>query len=438
MTMHDIICLLGNDGCGKSSLCELINSRNDRIVGIERSNGLGVNYGIDPSIVDKLTLEYLFDHENFNKIILPDQTSNQERIYWILLDCQVDTILKRISSRPKKDIWESRKALHYFQQRFRHLGAHFGIPLIDTTHQTLEQVYNEILNLIQNHSNYYQYYRQIGTQILNYDLIQEYDLENKLSKLMNTNDFDQITNLPEYAHEFVDIHQQPLYIRWYINNHSIEINQEKNILQIGDYQLPITGAIFRLITEGESKKIYRDISGNPLTKNLVFIVLKSTIYSHSMQITGEITNLGSIRACGSQIFLEMMWRNDLKHAYRSINSHGIIISDFIDKISPIEIIVKRYCEGTDKNSFYEILDHENIVLPNTNGEYRTGPYVRLDWRNPNHVSPKTKKALNYNPYYYLYERIVGKEEFFHRILTNQQYALPVRKSVSGLCRSVYF
>jgi hypothetical protein len=58
--------------------------------------------------------------------------------------------------------------------------------LIDTTHQTLEQVYNEILN---------------------YDLIQEYDLENKLSKLINTNDFDQITNLPEYAHEFIDINQ---------------------------------------------------------------------------------------------------------------------------------------------------------------------------------------------------------------------------------------
>jgi hypothetical protein len=43
-----------------------------------------------------------------------------------------------------------------------------------------------------------------------------------------------------------------------------------------------------------------------------------------MQITGEITNLGSIRACGSQIFLEMMWRNDLKHAYRSIKLSVIL------------------------------------------------------------------------------------------------------------------
>jgi broad-specificity NMP kinase len=427
MVKREIICLLGNDGCGKSSLCELINSKNDTLIAIERSNGLGVEHGIDPSIVDKLTLEYTFDNDNFNKIILPDETVNQEKIYWIILDCQVDIILKRIQSRSKKDIWETRKALDYYQQRFRHLSAHFGIPFIDTTHQTLQQVYNQILDIVRKYSNYYQYYRQIGTQILNYSLIQQYDIENKLYEIINSYDFDKITNLPEYAQEFDNMDKKKLYIRWYLNNNSFEIDQQRNILKIGEYQLTITGTIFRLITEGESKKIYRDISGNPFTKTLVFIILKSTIYSHSMQITGEINNLGSIRACGSQIFLEMMWRNDLKHSYHSINSNGIIISDYIDKISSIEIIVKRYCEGTDKHSFYEILENENIVLTNSNGEYITGPYVRFDWRNPNHISPKTKKALTKNPYYYIYEQAVGKEEFFDKILTNKQYAVPVRE-----------
>ncbi|CAF1669672.1 unnamed protein product, partial [Didymodactylos carnosus] len=98
-----------------------------------------VEYGIDLSIVDKLTLEYTFDEKNFNKITLPDQTVNEEQIYWIMLDCDVDTILKRIQSRPTSDIWETRKALSYFQQRFRNLSAHFGIPYIDTTQRTLEQ-----------------------------------------------------------------------------------------------------------------------------------------------------------------------------------------------------------------------------------------------------------------------------------------------------------
>jgi broad-specificity NMP kinase len=292
MIKHEIICLLGNNGCGKSSICQLINLNNDTIIAIERSNELGAKFGIDPNIIDKLTLEYVFDEENFNKITLPNQTMNEEKIYWIILDCEVDTILKRIQTRTTKNIWETQKALNYFQQRFRHLSGHFGIPFIDTTHQTLEQVYNYIIDIVKKYSNYYQYYRQIGTQILNYDLIQQYDIENKLYKIINTYDFDQITNLPEYAHEFHNIDKRKLYIRWYINKNSFEIDQQKHILKIGDYELPITGTIFQLIIEGESKKVYKDISENPFTKNLVIIVLKSTIYSHSMQITGEINNLG--------------------------------------------------------------------------------------------------------------------------------------------------
>jgi broad-specificity NMP kinase len=299
MATCDIICLLGNDGFGKSSICELINSKqhdfnNNSIIAIERSNGLGEKYGIDPSIIDKLTLEYTFDEENFNKILLPDQTVNKQKIYWIILDCEIDTILKRIQSRPKRDIWETRKALHYFQQRFRHLSAHFGIPSIDTTKQSLEQVSHRVLDIIRNYSTYYRYYRQIGTQILNYNIIQEYDIENQLYRMINAYDFNQITDLPEYTQEFDNVDQRKLYVRWYVNNNSLEIDHRNNILTIGDYKLPVKGVVFRLITEGESKKVYRDISGNPFTKNLAFIVLKSTIYSHSMQITGEINNLGKI------------------------------------------------------------------------------------------------------------------------------------------------
>jgi hypothetical protein len=144
--------------------------------------------------------------------------------------------------------------------------------------------------------------------------------------------------------------------------------------------------------------------------------------------TSDCSNIsGSIRACGSQIFLEMMWRNGLKHSYRSINANGIIVSDFVDEISPVEIIVKRYCEGTDKHSFYDILENRQIVLPHHNGEYICGPYVRFDWRNPNHISPTTRKCLNRNPYYYIYEHAVGKEVFFNTILTNKQYAIAVKR-----------
>lgn len=124
-----------------------------------------------------------------------------------------------------------------------------------------------------------------------------------------------------------------------------------------------------------------------------------------------------------------MWRNDIKHSYHSINNSGIIISDFVYDIPPVEIVVKRFCEGTDKHSFYQILNYQNILQINNDYEYLSGPYVRFDWRNPNHISPNTKEALNNNPFYYLYEQSIGKEAFFEKLLSNKQYSIPVRSFI---------
>ena len=79
----------------------------------------------------------------------------------------------------------------------------------------------------------------------------------------------------------------------------------------------------------------------------------------------------------------MMNRNGLFHSYYSINSNGIICSKLLSNLPPVEIVVKKYCEGTDKHSFYKMIGMNEIVLPT--GEYKCGPYVRFDWRNPNHI-----------------------------------------------------
>jgi hypothetical protein len=87
----------------------------------------------------------------------------------------------------------------------------------------------------------------------------------------------------------------------------------------------------------------------------IWILLKSTIYSHTKQHTGEIANLGKVRAVGSTLFLEMLRRNNLKHAYIAINKEGIILSRKIDT-NNIEIVFKREFVGTDKHS-YNLLDN---------------------------------------------------------------------------------
>lgn len=163
-----------------------------------------------------------------------------------------------------------------------------------------------------------------------------------------------------------------------------------------------------LIVEGESKKVY-SIKDDP---DHCYIVLKNTIYSHSKQSTGEISGLGEIRGAGTRYFLEIMNRNELNHAYVAVNNNGVIYSRMMKNINPLEIVVKEYCEGTDKHSYYGFKDH----YTDSDGRYVNGPYVRFDWRNPNHLDDNGVDVRESIPEYYKLEQELGKEEFFKKYL----------------------
>ena len=87
----------------------------------------------------------------------------------------------------------------------------------------------------------------------------------------------------------------------------------------------------------------------------VWIILKSTIYSHTHQHTGEINHLGEIRARGSNLFLEMLRRNNLHHAYIAVNAEGVIFSRKIN-VNMLEVVFKKECVGTDKHSYYGLTE----------------------------------------------------------------------------------
>lgn len=169
----------------------------------------------------------------------------------------------------------------------------------------------------------------------------------------------------------------------------------------------------RLVGEGESKQIYK--VETPLTRYFddhVLVFLKPTIYSHSKQATAEITGLSAIRAAGSRLFLEMLQRAGISHTYEGLNAHGLIWARGIE-ITQIETVYKELCVGTDKHSFFGMVTDHNITLPT--GQYKRGPYVRFDWRNPNH----TYKGINpaTHPFYHLMEASVGKAVFYDSYLT---------------------
>ena len=164
---------------------------------------------------------------------------------------------------------------------------------------------------------------------------------------------------------------------------------------------------FHLLVEGESKKVFTKDDDK-----YCYIILKNTIYSHSMQSTGVIEDLGAIRGEGSRYFLEMMNRNCIKHSYICINNFGVICSEFIENINPLEVVVKEYCEGTDKHSYYKYRDN----FTHSDGKYKHGPYVRFDWRNPNHLTEHGIDVREAIPNYYKEEEKIGKLPFFEKYL----------------------
>jgi len=420
--MQAVFVICGNDGTGKSTTVELLNSRLDgQAVAIERNSK--EKFGIDPSLIDDLTLINVFEDRDveFTKFVLIN--GEEVPVYWAILDAPIDVLDERLDRRDYRDKWESRKSLFYFRKRFRELSAHFGIPIIDTHQNDPEKVVQLVIEL----PKWYQEIQSFALRNMTVDNVHGLDIE----KHVMDEHLPKFEDIDDFIDEFFDPNNELVQklvennpglrkklLRRYFVNGEIKIC-DGNITIIRKSTgllLRNKGSLLHLIAEGESKQVYRIITENPYLKDVAIIILKPTIYSHSKQATGIIEGLSEIRARGTQIFLEMMWRNDLNHSYRSINNHGVILSDYIPDVPITEIVVKKYCEGTDKHSYYGMKQSNRVVLET--GEYKFGPYVRFDWRNPNHVHNVSRKSPSENPYYYVVEEFLGKEEFFEQFLAS--------------------
>lgn len=137
-----------------------------------------------------------------------------------------------------------------------------------------------------------------------------------------------------------------------------------------------------LVVEGESK-IVRDAGDG-----LCVIKFKPTIYSFTANRAGVIEGSDKLRLQASKIFLEVLRKAGIKHAYREVGEN-FILADLIRNPPPIEVIVKMYHSGTSKHRY-----HGMAGTPiRANHPYWAGqtfepdggypsPLVRFDWRNP--------------------------------------------------------
>lgn len=287
------------------------------------------------------------------------------------------------------------------------LAAFYGLPIVNTRKKGIDETVSDIVALSRN-PEVLALFSRLALRTLTPDdvaslagrraVIPGVDYAKRLEEIIATECGETSIFTPE------DVRAQCLRDLGLVNglvNHYDNLHGTSALLRL------------RLVVEGESKQIYKvETSLTRDFDNRVLVFLKPTIYSHSKQATAEIAGLSAIRAAGSRLFLEMLHRAGISHTYQGLSARGLIWAHGTE-ITQIETVYKELCAGTDKHSFYGMVSDPNITLPT--GQYKRGPYVRFDWRNPNHVYKGANPATH--PFYYLMEASVGKGVFYENYLT---------------------
>ena len=403
--MTKTILLYGNDATGKTSICGYLNEqRNVKCY----TRGFEGEYTAYLKAIDSITLKSTTDEASLPDLesTYIDSNGKQHQIERVILDANINVLNERIGRRKHRDEWESMRALHYFRYKFLQLGLYYGIPIVDTE-GSVEESANKILNIVDNDTIITEF-KHLALSHLTQEKIRASSLHNHL--LNKIGDEDQQTELI-----LEDVCRDSTFDRESVS-FMIDNHQELRRALTARYQslyakTKMNQIHFELINEGESKQVFKLMgSKSRFFDDKVFICLKPTIYSHSKQSTGEIKDLTKIRAEGTKHFLEILHRNEIDHAYYGVNQDGVVIAKEV-KVTNLEVCFKSRCEGTDKHSYHSMLSDKTVCLDT--GEYLAGPYIRYDWRNPNHVNNEGGKASD-NPYYHILEKFIGKDIFFDK------------------------
>ncbi|KAE9399238.1 hypothetical protein BT96DRAFT_1019691 [Gymnopus androsaceus JB14] len=392
------VVLHGNDATGKTTLCRAINEAGQLCF---TRGDEDPAHDVDLKTIDAYTLQLSSDDRRPPKCkyIAPDGT--ERHIVRVFLDAELPTLQARIASRPSSDKWETEKALFYFRARFREIAAFFGFPVIRTdVGKSVPETVAQILDFI--------------AKPLTLTLLKELSLRNltpeKIHAMANIYQPVEGVNYRERLDDILEkeCHENSLFTpKDILDQCDVDDLLEYSLVNSydGKFAPPfvpsldnITGeqylsAAFRLVVEGESKQVYR--------------------------LETPITNYfdDHLFPQGASLFLEMFNRSGVDHTYEALNRHGVVYVR-ATKITMIETIYKGVCQGTDKHSFYGMSKMEELTLDTS--EYVGGPYIRFDWRNPNHTYPKSQGVdVSRHPFYHIMERSVGKQEFYKKYLTGR-------------------
>lgn len=424
--MQKVLYLLGTDGVGKSSFCEALRSRvsNEEWLIVERSNcpGLALESIRERlQAINQTSLEAI-GPDDFPLDLSPSHTENDQSHFYLLLDAEDEVLRQRMNERGPRVIceegFESPRGLFYYRQRFLEMAAYYGWPVLRTDRLDFEGTLKGLLELM-DRPDLFTWHRQLAACDLCSLNIEALDSRNPELEAMLTDPQMTTVHLIDLITENLSNSEWPNMIFLLLNHLrnpssdsalSICLRQRLASLWLAirdDQQIPSStsnlgssssGLVYHI--EGESKKVWvprfpwlpghstasSETLSTLLRSDWCVIQLKPTIYSHSRQNTGEIEGLNAIRAEGTCYFLEMCRRNMIPHAYRCVvPRHSVVIAQFIQPIPPSEVVVKVRCVGTDFYQYVGLRDTPELVNPAGDASFIHGPYVRFDWRNPNHL-----------------------------------------------------
>jgi hypothetical protein len=176
-----------------------------------------------------------------------------------------------------------------------------------------------------------------------------------------------------------------------------------------------------LVIKGESKEVRYAGNGQ------VVIRFLPTIYSFTANRCGVVPGSEVLRLRASKIFLEVLRKAGIKHAYQEVNDRFVLATlvlphtaefakyntpvfvpsdlsereiDALPKAPPIEVIVKWYHGGTSKHEYIgmcgaEVRANHPLyagMLIEAEGAY-PAPIIRFDWRNPLNQPGRGKRTV---------------------------------------------
>lgn len=162
--IKEIVCIIGNDCSGKTTICKEILERfknGSEIYPIERScitlpGFEQVKLKVNPSELDNILHMHTFNKRPSIKrsIIVSDV---KLPVKYVIIDANVNVLLSRSQLRPaeQRDKYESEKALKYYKRKYMEMSSYYGIPMISNNGITpINIVCDDLLSTLRNYNSY--------------------------------------------------------------------------------------------------------------------------------------------------------------------------------------------------------------------------------------------------------------------------------------------